>query len=280
MLFTYLFISFFLTVMLHSFFNLSKLSFRTNATHVGYVNSDISITINIKTDKSHFDLHLTLQGDLCKEISYKPLHIKQVHKGDTTEFLNVAIHKRGVHKIGRVKVLSEFSYGLFRTWTLLDFNHQLFIYPQPRKITHHQNNAKTDKEHLTDGVQSAQGSDDFNQLSPYIVGESIARIAWKQLAKGQGKLSKQYQESKGQDTWLKLSNMPSESIEMQLSYLCYLVNNYSDKKQVFGLDLSTQIKHQSSTLTELHLQENRQLLIEPSSGSEHQKACLTALALY
>lgn len=105
-------------------------------------------------------------------------------------------------------------------------------------------------------------------MKNYILGESQARIAWKQLARGQGKFSKSYQAQQSNLQWLKLSNMPSNDIEENLQCLCFLILEYTQQKQTFGLliDLPTNTNIHSASK------------IEPNSGLVHQEECLMALA--
>jgi hypothetical protein len=105
------------------------------------------------------------------------------------------------------------------------------------------------------------------------LGESQSRIAWKQFARGQGKFSKKYQAQQDSLLWLKLSNMPSADMEVKLQFLCFLILEYSQNKQVFGLviDLPSFSKtclSKSSTA----------IKIAPNTGFQHQENCLIALA--
>ncbi len=104
----------------------------------------------------------------------------------------------------------------------------------------------------------------FSELKEYVTGESRARVAWKQFARDQGKYTKHYQSQQGGSLWLNLADMPSHDIEMQLSFLSYLIVEYSNSKHVFGLKLGG----------------INNIKIEPNSGQEHQEECLNALAHY
>jgi uncharacterized protein (DUF58 family) len=168
--------------------------------------------------------------------------------------------------LGRITVHSEYSFGLFKSWSKLAFAQRVIVYPKAKQLInkHHQLSSNKEKQGENNQQQEYQrGTDDFSELKTFVRGESKARIAWKQLAKGQGHFTKHYQENRGGLQWLKLSDMPTEGIETQLSYLTFLVNELTREKQVFGLKLS-----------EKHLE------IAPNSGIAHQHACLLALARY
>ena len=81
------------------------------------------------------------------------------------------------------------------------------------------------------------------------------------MAKGQGKLTKHYQQNQSHANWLVLDKMPASDIETKLELLCFLIVEYSKTGRDFGLDLGA-------------------TKISPNSNLEHQKNCLTALADY
>lgn len=268
LLLSYLLASLFITVMLHSFYNLAQLTFSSTAKQFTFAKQPAYFEVNINAKKSHFDLnfHYVKQG-----ASAKVIKIEQCDTGNYQVLLPYLAHARGVYDLGRVKVFSEYSLGLFITWAMLDFSHQLVVFPQPKRLGRHHNYLSgldgSDK-NQNNVENTASGIDDFAELKNYILGESQARIAWKQLARGQGKLSKHYQSQQGSLLWLKLSDMPSTDIETRLSFLCFLILEYGKSEHDFGLllDLPGQAsKHKSKKIT-------------PGSGHQHQQNCLIALA--
>ncbi len=263
LLFCYLLASLFLTVMLNSFYNLSQLTFSSQAQQSSFANQRAYFPIDIQSKKPHFDLnfHLPQQGALADKVK-----LEQCAVGTSQILLPCYASRRGVYQLGRVKVSSEYSLGLFVSWSMLDFSHQLVVFPQPKKLNSHQNylSAIDEPENSDNAAQpKGAGIDDFAELKNYITGESLARIAWKQLARGQGKLSKHYENQQGSLRWLKLTDMPSSDLETKLSFLCYLVMHYSKSEQEFGLSLGKPTEN-----------------IAPSSGQLHQQQCLFALAKF
>ena len=270
---SYLLASLFISVMLHSFYNFSQLTLSSSAKQFTFAKQLAHFPINIKASKTHFDLnfHLAEQVDLSNKVKFD-----QCKLGENKILLPVLVVSRGVHNLGRVKVFSEYSLGLFITWAMLDFSHQLVVFPQPKKLNLNQNHlAELDdfeqqsnmNQHVTSGV------DDFAELKNYIIGESQARIAWKQLARGQGKLSKHYQNQQGNLIWLKLSAMPSTQLETKLSFLCFLILEYSKSEQCFGLLLDVVLSADNNVISN-----NQPIKIAPNSGYQHQQNCLIALA--
>ncbi len=267
LLFSYLLGSLFISVMLHSFYNFSQLRFYSKAHQQGYAGDELHFPIQITADKMHYDINLHF-SDLT--INSRVEKVSQCQQGSQEINLVYKSSKRGKHALGRVTIFSEYSLGIFKSKTILDFGHYAIIFPKPARLIagQYQLSAQSDEPSI-ESYQAATivGTDDFSELKSFVRGESRARTAWKQLAKGQGHFSKHYQASQGQLKWLKLNEMPSIDVEKQLSYLSFLVNELSATNQAFGLSLST-----DSTDTSMN--------IMPGTGFIHQQECLKALALY
>jgi len=267
LLFSYLLASLFISVMLHSFYNFSQLRFYSDAEQQGFAETTLYFPIQIRVNKTHYDLnfHFTSGSD-NSQIQKVP----QCKEGGNQVNLAFKTAKRGKHPLGRVTVFSEYSLGIFKSKTVLDFGHYAIIYPKPKTLVsgQFQLGSKPDEPSM-ESYQTTNivGTDDFSELKSFVIGESRARTAWKQLAKGQGHFSKHYQASQGQLQWLRLDEMPSNDIEIKLAYLSFLIGELTATNQAFGLALS-------GGLTD------KQGNISPNSGANHQQACLTALAMY
>lgn len=267
LLFSYLLASLFISVMLHSFYNFSQLQFYSRKTQQGYAGESIRFPIYLTANKIHYDLNIHFtQAKLKTQIE----RVAQCTEGTQEISLAYKAEERGLFSLGRVTVFSEYSFGLFKSKAVLDFGHEAIVYPKPISLLAGQYQFSAQPEDTNfDSYQTNNtvGTDDFFELKTFIKGESRARTAWKQLAKGQGHYSKHYQASQGTLQWLSLDDMPSNDIETKLGYLCFLIDELSASNQKFGLLLSSKVSQDA-------------LNIEPSSGFEHQQACLTKLALY
>jgi uncharacterized protein (DUF58 family) len=254
MLLSYLMASLFITTMMHSFFNLSGLGISADKKIAGYAKQNLAFPIKISLPNRRSDLNLSFDDQ-------QTLHLPQSEQGEQTVYVPCQYEHRGVYAPGRLKIWSEFSLGLFITWTRIDFDQQCIVYPEAIPLGNVQSNfagaanANSSRENIKPGI------DDFYELKTHIPGEPLSRIAWKQFARGQGRLTKHYHQQQGTICWLKLSDMPYHGVEKQLQYLCFLVNEYNLSGQVFGLDLG-------------------QEKIKPSEGEAHFKQCLMALAIY
>jgi uncharacterized protein (DUF58 family) len=263
MLLSYLLASFFITVMMHSFYNFSQLSFSAEQQQCGFVQQKIIFPVIITSKRKHFDLNFSIKGDQSSLFDSK---VAQCLPGKTRVNLAYSSEKRGEYSLGRVTIFSEYSFGLFKSWTHLDFGLSALIYPKPLPVALTQSQLLGHKdESAMASYQSSNnvGIDDFSELKSFIIGESRARTAWKQLARGQGHYSKHYQESESALLCLKLAHMPVADLETQLSYLSFLVSELTQSQQNFSLQL-----------------EADKDAVDYNSGLAHQHACLTALALH
>lgn len=192
--------------------------------------------------------------------------------------LSQACHQRGKLTLSRVTVQSFYPLGLYRCWSHLAFTHQITVFPKPLpcEIQLHISDHSSPKK-SGEIANEQTGHDDFSHLKAYQTGEPLNHVAWKELAKGRGMISKQFSSIGNHIGWLKLSaeyknkTLPHHSKELktaldqqlnkELSELCYQVIELSRTQRTFGLDLGAQC-------------------IAPNSGPEHRLACLHALAYF
>ncbi len=251
MLFSYLMASLFITAMMTSFFNLSGLIIKAQDKSRGHVDQPVNFVVTTTSKQRRFDLNFsfdlqnTVQLPLCSP-------------GNNTVKVPYLGKTRGRFSPGRLKLSSEYCFGLFITWTRLDFQCQAVVYPKIKAINGALPAMSADADSNENVTSSNKGNDDFYELKNYVLGEPLSRIAWKQLAKGQGKFTKHYQQNQGNLCWLNLQDMPANDIESKLQLLCYIILEYSKTAQQFGLNLGT-------------------VKIPPNDGLQHMHECLTAL---
>ena len=252
-LLSYLLVSFFLTCMLHSFFNFSGMKIEGPSEVTGYAEDDVLIPLTFVSKQQRHHLVATINDYTASVL------LSTDQKSKLSVSFNA--NSRGVYNLPRVKISSEYAFGLFTTWTRLDFNCRCIIYPAPIKL-----NSFKQKNNAVEALAMENGAvrpgiEDFAELKQYQKGEPLTRVAWKQMARGQGQLTKHYQEGASDTLWLDIKQMPAASVEEKLGMLCYLTLEYTHSGEVFGLNLGINN-------------------IAPSSGAEHMNACLTALAKF
>ncbi len=263
----FLLASLFLTTIWHSYANLSGLTITAKqATVTGFPTQIIALKITLNSTKRRYALRLGFERN-------NPIKINK-----TNGLLDIQVPccfvSRGVYSLPRLRIESQFPLGLIKTWSLVKFPTQLVVYPEPKKPSPHwltmiMNGAKTLKSSGENQQTSAeqwlpleQEVDDFNQLTRYQPGESLSKVAWKQLAQKQQWWSKQFQTTTSASYRFSLQQFQAIETELALQYLCYLLQQAETQQCFYGLTLS------------------RSVSTEINQGSAHLIGCLTLLAHY
>ena len=281
-LISYLLVSFFVVVLLHSFFNLSGLKFQANSALQGFVGDQVYFPLNVSSKKERFNISFSfdqvlndvnsseVDNILSANESYNnqpnEVTLTEVAKGDNNIRVPYRICKRGEYSLGRLLIISEFGFGLFKTWTRLDFAQHVTAFPKPVAnvwLDKEQSVAGEDVENKTQSYQDSfqPGQDEFHQLQHYKLGEPLSRVAWKHVARGQGWFTKQYQQALSGKLQLDFSQLPAGTIEQRLSWLSYAVKDCSEKQIPFSLTLAEHT-------------------VEFDHSAQHTLKCLAALARY
>ncbi len=254
-LLAYVLASLFITAMLQSYYNFKSLTISATKHVTGYAKHYLDIPFTLNSKKPKYGLVL--------EFQHQPKTLLPCLEHEHLVLVKYFAKQRGAYSLPRLKISSEYTLGLFKTWTWCDFGTESIIYPEIKPIPARLLNHKTFGHHSEqdDGSAYEEGIDDFYELNTYKEGEPLTHVAWKQLARGQGKYTKTYRQPMSSDVWLSLSNMPGSDLELKLSYLCYLVTQYMPLDIKFGLNLNGEE-------------------ITPNTGQQHYQQCLTALALF
>jgi uncharacterized protein (DUF58 family) len=165
---------------------------------------------------------------------------------------------RGRLHLGRIRIWSEFPFGLFHVWSWLELNSSLIVYPRPAGKKYSPASTADRAGKLTTNVA---GYDDFAGLRRYHHGDSSRHIDWKAVARRNEILTKQFSDPAGGDIWLDWDALPNMNPEQRLSQLCQWVLDLHRLNFSYGLKLP-----------------NGKL--EPGHGESHKHNCLTRLALF
>ena len=285
LLLCYFLLALFLVNLLASYINFARIDLQIGKCPEVYVgdNLHIPLWLNANNDGASTAnglLHFKFQA--IKHKSSKKTKIRPNQQStlvDADAFsnpinLSQKCQQRGKLSLSRVTVESYYPLGLYRCWTHLAFTHEITVFPKPLPCDiqlHVSDHSSAKKSGEITNEQA--GHDDFSHLKAYQIGEPLNHVAWKQLAKGRGMVSKQFSSTGSHIGWLKLSteyknktllhpNMELETaLDKELGELCYQVIELSRTQRVFGLDLGAQC-------------------IAPNSGAGHRLACLHALAYF
>ena len=241
--------SYFVVALLSTYKNFSGLSFsrvNTKPIFVGETGS-IPLTLYSSANRPHFSLELSWHLQPTERVKV------------VSETIRVEIPycptKRGEHSLGFLKVQSQYPTGLFKVWSFVDLDWVLLVYPKPEvsPIKLSSNISQTDDVLHTE-------EDDFKGLNNYQPGDPLRRIAWKNVAKGQGVYIKAFHHIEGGCVWLDWDDLVGD-VEKKLSILSGWILQLDKEKNKYGIDIPG-------------------LKIVPGFGDEHKMKCLTALAKY
>ncbi len=249
----FLLASLFVITILHTFRNLSGLLIKAGHTEPAFVGGQAGFEVILARDtpKRYEAINL-----IWHDNESGPQNV--VDGLEQRVKLLLDAHHRGYFRPRRLKLESSFPLGIVRAWTWIDLDMKAVVYPDPIPAPERQGEAVGDQDSET---ITAEGDDDFDQLRPYRVGESLNNIAWKQVARGQGFYSKTFHGYKSESQWITWDSVRTGDVERKLSQLTYLVIQAASNGKPYGLDIPG-------------------TRIEPSEGGSHEKRCLTALALY
>jgi uncharacterized protein (DUF58 family) len=254
----YLFIGFFLVNLLASYRNFAKLTFKQGKLHPVFAGENAELPIWVSTNREQVKqpngrLHIHLWGD-------KPSATFDLDAPDNPSIISMPCQTRGTVKLPRITFNSYYPFGLFRTWTHLSFAANQWVYPAPIVVSEPKAiETFTTTDTARANTSYVAGQDEFDSLKDYKIGEPLHHVAWKQVAKGRGMISKVFSSNQEAEVWLILNS--ANDIERQLSEFSYLVQELTQCGQRFGLNLGHTI-------------------LEPSSDEDHRKRCLEALAVY
>lgn len=212
-----------------------------------------------------FTIHLDNPGTLARQViglthSGQPPEFADVPAGQSAAMrLSITGTRRGRLKAGKFSLFTRFPLGLFHAWSNLQLDMECIVYPHP-------DNSNTPlplSRHVAGqgGTGYGLGHEDFTGLRPYHPGDSLAHVAWKAAARGQGLLIKQFSGQARPELWLDWETLPGMGVEERLSRFTRWVLEADAAGLHYGLRLPDRT-------------------LELGLGKDHQRRCLEALALY
>jgi uncharacterized protein (DUF58 family) len=177
--------------------------------------------------------------------------------------LSASARQRGWLPAPRVRLQTRFPLGLLRAWSYWQPDAKTLVYPRPEE------NAPplpVNSETQQDG-QGHGGHDDFAGIRAYQVGDSMKRLAWRQIARldiesGGTLVSKHFEGGSASELQLDFSRLPRGiDLELKLSRL----TSWIIEAEMRGLPYAFRLG---------------QAAFPAALGPAHQAACLRALALY
>ncbi len=255
LLMSFLLLGMFLLCIAPTYTNLAGLRLEALAAEAGFADQPLCFRLQLRSDRPRASLELSW---LAEERD-APAVFLGLFSGTFQAELWCTPPQRGPFRPGAIRLTSSYPLGLFRCWTYLQPAWEALVYPKPERCLL-QSSPGEDRREDTTG-SAAPGTETLTGLRPYQRGEPLHRVAWKQVARGQGWYTKQFEGTQHTSLWLRLDQTPGRDREERLSHLCWQVLQCTQQQATFGLMLGSQV-------------------LRPASGTAHLKACLQALALY
>ncbi len=238
----------------HSYANLAGLRLRVADTSSAFAGDKARVEVEVRQDSQRHrdDIWLRFPDSLPQRVT--------LHNGEqsTSTSLYVPARSRGRLRTGRLTVESFYPLGLIRVWTHVLLENGGLVYPAPVAAIA---GVVAGGDEAREGGRDESGTEDFLGLSQYRRGEPLNRIAWKQLARGQGLYTKHFADPVASSEWIEWDAFPGMDREARLSRLCHAVLEAASGDGYYGLKLPGQCS-------------------ELGRGTAHRDKLLAMLALF
>jgi uncharacterized protein (DUF58 family) len=170
--------------------------------------------------------------------------------------IHVPADQRGWCRVGRIRLYSEYPFGLFQVWSWLNPDFAALVYPRLEI-------GAPPLPHADDAAAEAatkRSGDEFGMLRDYHPSDPRRSIAWKASARHDTLLVKEFEQRRGQDIALEWSATATLAYEARISRLAAWVQAAETAQLRYVLRLPDET-------------------VGPGLGPDHRHACLRALAL-
>lgn len=224
-------------------------------------------------EEARFELHLinrrrhdryALWIDFVGEGLLEVIHHADVAaRSTTTVTLSAPARERGWMRAPRVRLQTRFPLGLLRAWSYWQPDARVLVYPRPEEAAPPLPVAGSER---SDG-DGLVGEDDFAGIRGYQAGDSLKRLAWRQIARldpelGGNLVTKHFEGGAASEVAIDMSQLPPQlDTELKLSRM----TRWVIEAEARGLPYSF---HAGSTR------------LAAGMGPAHREACLRALALH
>ncbi|RJG05257.1 DUF58 domain-containing protein [Noviherbaspirillum cavernae] len=177
--------------------------------------------------------------------------------------LSTPARQRGWLAAPRVRLQTRFPLGLLRAWSYWQPDARVLVYPQPEENAPPLPLSEAEKK---DG-QGQAGQDDFAGIRNYQAGDSLKRLAWRQIAKldvdlGGALVTKYFEGGAAVEFALDFDRLPNRlDQELKLSRMTRWVIEAEARGVPYAFRLGDTV-------------------LTAALGPAHREACLHALAMY
>ena len=225
----FLLFSMLMVSILHTYRNLSGITLQSAGSKPAFAGDDIE-----------FDVNLTRSGARTYEALQLGWHKNEVTEADLLEEEQCLVNlflpakQRGIMNPGRLLIQTRYPVGLFRAWSWVDLDMTAIVYPRPVVAGPIPGALSSSGE--GDALQRG-GVDDFYGFREYQGGDSLRHIAWKNYARSDDLLLKEFAAHVDRRIWIDWEYLTGDEIETRLSKLCYWVVQLAATQDEYGLRL-------------------------------------------
>lgn len=218
---------------------------------------------------AHFSLHLNNHSKHARYAIAIGFTKSSMQLVDIPEYsshhltLATQTQHRGWIPCPKIRLHTSFPFGLLIAWSYWQTTQKILVYPAPELNPPPLPLA----EEGSSGNDFMAGHEEFNGVRNYQIGDPLKLLAWRQMARQSGGdnellISKNFEGGQRQICVLDFSSLPAHlTVEEKLSRLCAWLRLAEQENVSYAFKLGVfQLAHRS--------------------GEDHQRACLTALALY
>ncbi|MEZ5491856.1 MAG: DUF58 domain-containing protein [Gammaproteobacteria bacterium] len=247
-------ISLFMVSMIHSFSNLNGLQLSALPASPVFSGEDAAFQVRLRRagKRNHEALEFFFKGSTASKANLV------IYKEESVAVFSRTV-KRGWHAAPRLYIRTRFPTGLFTAWSVVNLQMQCLVYPKPVAVSLARFGNAGGCAEETALVRA--GTEDFYGFRSFTPGDSLRQVAWKNVARGQGMLVKQFVDYLDERLQLDWDMFFGFTDEERLSRLCYCVLKLATSETPYGLRLPG-------------------VEIAPDTGKSHKLSVLQALALY
>jgi len=245
LLLCYLLLSLFLLSIVLTYHNMSGLKLQCARPAEGFAGEKITPLLSLVSEKQHLMLNFSLVQH------HEQVLLTQFSAG---VHLVLPTTHRGLFKLPRVKISSQYPFGLWRAWSYVALTQHYWVYPAPDSHTSPTEDAQNEEK----PYQPISGGD---MLSPYQSGDSIRHLVWKRLARDplNPVVRQHYTAPQAEPSWVVIPALSGDALERALRKASHRLLTLEKTGERYGLKLA------GNTLPQ-------------SNGPAHLQRCLQALA--
>ncbi|MGP9800945.1 hypothetical protein [Rheinheimera sp. NSM] len=247
LLLCYLLLSLFLLSIVLVYQNMRGLTLQCRTAPAGFATESLNAVLQLNADKPHLMLNF----------SFMQQQHSVLMPGLNAELtLPLPATRRGRYALPRIKISSQYPFGLWRAWSYVALAQDYWVYPRAEKMLQQYDDSPVA---ATGPLPQTQSGD---TLAPYRSGDSLRHMVWKRLARDplNPVVRQQQFAPQAEPCWVVVTPATGEALERRLSHAAWQLLALEQSAQRYGLKLPG-------------------LTLPQACGAAHLQRCLQELAL-